>query len=272
MQRLQRINPNRHAAMEALPDVLGLARYGIHFHRGQVTLIAAQPSVGKSVLALGGLAIPWARAGYRSLYFSADGDEYTTLKRAGASVTGQPQDYVKQQMQADWSEIQRALADLNGGVAFSFETDPTYQHIYEESIAFWHMWGEYPAAIFIDNLMDVVGDNENEYGAMRDTSKAAKRLARKTGAQVVILHHCNEDERGDLSTPPARAKITGKVNQKAELVITLGLDDDGGIMRLAPVKNRDGKQDRSGQYSIPLRIDFERMRFSTMDHTPLGTI
>lgn len=274
MQRLQRINPSRHAAKEALPDVLGLAKYGINFYRSQVTLIAAWPSMGKSVLALGGLALPWAQAGYKSLYFSADSDEFTTLKRAAANVTGQPQDYIQSQMQAGWSEIQGALADLHGGVSFSFETDPTYQHLYEETIAFWHLWGEYPAVIFIDNLMDVAAENENEYGGMRDTNKAVKRLARLTGAQVIILHHCNEEDRPglDLTLPPPRSKVTGKVSQTPSLLLTLGLDEDAGIMRVAPVKNREGKQDRTGRYNIPLRVDFQRMRFSKMDHTPLGWV
>lgn len=282
MQRLQRINPSRHAAREALPDVLGLERFGISFHRGQVTMIAGQPSVGKSILALGGLAIPWARHGYKSLYFSADSDEYTTLKRAAASVTGHPQSYVKQQMEIDglerqlgmpagWSEVQSALADLRGGVAFSFETDPTYQHLYAETIAFFELWGEYPAAIFVDNLMDVIGENEDEFGTMRDTTKALKRLARKTDAQVVVLHHCREDEKV-TEFPPSRREITGKVSQKSELILGLGLNDQEGIMRIAALKNRDGEQDRSGQRNIPLRIDFDRVRFSTMDHRLLGMV
>jgi len=253
-----------------LPDVLELEKYGISWHRGQVSMIAGWPSVGKSVLAVGGLAIPWARAGMKSLYFSADSDEYTTLKRAAAAVTGQPQSYVKQQMASGWSEVQRSLDELAGGVSFSFETDPTYDHLYAETIAFFEMWGEYPDAIFVDNLMDVAGENENEYGGMRDTNKAAKRLARLTGSHVILLHHCNEDKYDKIHYPPPRSAITGKVSQKAELVITLGLDEEQGIQRLAPVKNRDGKQDRSAQFNIPLRLDFERVRYSTMDYIPLG--
>jgi KaiC/GvpD/RAD55 family RecA-like ATPase len=269
VHRLQRIDPSRHAAREALPDVLGLARYGINIRRGQVTMIAAQPSVGKSVLAIGGLAIPWARLGIRSLYFSADSDEMTVLKRAAASVTGQTQQYVERSLLEGRSEVRNALAALKGGVAFSFETDPTYQHLNLETLAFYEAWGEYPQAIFIDNLMDVVGDNEDEFGSMRDTSKALKRLARQTDAAIIALHHCTEQERLSIN-PPSRREITGKVSQKAELIITLGLDDEGSIMRIAPVKNRDGKQDRGGTYNIPLRIDFERVRFSTLDHQVLG--
>lgn len=267
MYRLHRISP-RENAREPLPDILGLASSGIQIRRGQVTMVAAQPNDGKSLLTLW-MAIRWAQQGVRSFYFSADTDELTTLRRAAATVTGQPQASIESWMQDGWSEVEDALAELNGGVSFSFETDPTYQHIHEELVAYWEMWGEYPDVIVIDNLMDVVGDNDDEYGSMRDTSKALKRFARLTGAAVIVLHHCNEtDKREDH--PPARREITGKVSQKAELILTLQLVDGQNLMRIAAVKNRSGAKDPKGLIFHVLRVDFERVNFYKYNYQTLG--
>lgn len=265
MQRLHRISP-RENAREPLPDVFGLAAHGIQIRRGQVTMIAAQPNDGKSLLTLWA-CLKWALQGVRSLYFSADTDEETTLRRAAATITGQPQASIETWMRDDWGEIEDALAVLNGGVSFSFETDPTYQHIHEELVAAWELWGEYPSVVVIDNLMDIVGDNDDEYGSMRDASKALKRFARLTGAAVIVLHHCNETEKRE-DHPPSRREITGKVSQKAELILTVQID--GTLMRIAAVKNRAGFKDPKGIIHHVLRVDFERVQFYSMNYEPLG--
>lgn len=265
MFRLHRINPHENAR-EPLPDIFGLAKHGIQVRRGQVTLIAAQPNDGKSFLTLWA-CLQWGLMGPRTLYFSADTDEETTLRRATASYTGTQQDSVEQAMRSGWDSYQEKLAGLEGRVAFDFETDPTYSHIHEELCAYWEMWGEYPQVVAIDNLMDVVGDNDDEYGTMRDSMKAFKRFARITGAAFIILHHCNETEKRE-NHPPSRREITGKVAQKPEMILTLQLDGD--FMRIACVKNRNGSKDPKGIVHYVLRVDFERVQFYGPNYQPIG--
>lgn len=254
------------AAQEPLPDLIGLGRFGAEFRKGQTALIAAQPNHGKSVLALW-LGVNWAKMGLRVLYFSADTDEYTTWKRAAATATGQPQSSVDHMTRA---QIGAALSPLGGRLAFSFDTDPTYDNITEEVIAFYELWGAYPDAVIIDNLMDVVGDNEDEFRALKDHTRAFKRLARATGSSVIMLHHCNEDGRADDSHPPARSDITGKVSQKPELVLTLLYQDRDQLFLVASVKNRDGDKDKGGKLYLTLRSDFSRMQFYDYEHQKLG--
>lgn len=265
MFRLHRINP-RENAREPLPDVLGLAKHGVQVRRGQVTLIAAQPNDGKSLLTLW-MSLQWATLGIRTLYFSADTDEETTLRRAAATVTGKEQSYIEQLMREGWDVIATALADLNGRVSFDFETDPSYQHIYEELVAYYECWGDYPQVVVIDNLMDCVGDNDDEYGSMRDTTKALKRFARLTGAAFIVLHHCNETDKRE-NHPPARREITGKVAQKPEMIWTVMLD--GNRMMIAIVKNRSGPKDPKGLTFHTLIVDFERVQFYGPNYTPIG--
>lgn len=265
MFRLHRISPHENAR-EPLPDIFGLAKHDIVVRRGQVTLIAAQPNDGKSLLTIWG-AGQWAELGLRSLVFSADTDEETTLRRVSASITGKTQNEIEQRMRSGWDDVAESLAKLEGRLAFDFETDPSYQHIYEELVAAWELWGSYPEIVIIDNLMDVAGDNEDEYGGMRDSMRAFKRFARLTGAAFIILHHCNESEKRE-NHPPARREITGKVAQKPEMILTLQLDGD--FMRIACVKNRNGAKDPKGIVHHVLRVDFERVRFFKHNYEPLG--
>lgn len=265
MFRLHRINPKENAR-EPLPDVLGFQKHGIVVRRGQVTMISAQPNDGKSLLTLW-MCLQWALLGYRSLYFSADTDEETTLRRAAATITGKTQNTIEQRMREGWDEIQSALADLNGGVAFDFETDPSYLHIYEELVAYHELWGDYPQIVVVDNLMDVAGDNDDEYGGMRDTTRAMKRFARVTGCAVILLHHCNETDKRE-NHPPARREITGKVAQKPEMILTVQLD--GSVMRVACVKNRSGPKDPKGIIHYQLMVDFERVQFYGLNYQKIG--
>lgn len=265
MFRLHRINP-RENAREPLPDVFGLAQHGMVVRRGQVTMISAQPNDGKSLLTLWAV-IQWAQLGLRSLYFSADTDEETTLRRAAATITGQTQNVIETRMRAGWDETAHALADLNGGVVFDFETDPTYQHIQEELVAYFEAYGDYPQIVVVDNLMDVAGDNEDEYGGMRDTTRAMKRFARLTGAAVILLHHCNETDKRE-NHPPARREITGKVAQKPEMILTVQLD--GNRMMIACVKNRSGPKDPKGIIHFVLMVDFERVEFFGPNYKTIG--
>lgn len=275
MQRLQRIKVETLTASEPLPDLLGLGKqFNAYFRRGQTALIAAYPNNGKSAVALW-LSIHWARLGLKVLYFSADTDEWTTWKRAGAAVTGQPSHVVEQMVHSGSFEVvSTALAGLKGRISFSFETDPTYTHLQDEMAAFFELWGEYPDVVMVDNLMDVVGENEDEYAGMRDNTRAFKRLGRVTDSCVVALHHCNEEKAprgrdGELrlpTHPPARAEITGKVSQKAELVLTLRLDDEHKLFQVAAVKNRDGDKDEHGRKYVQLQCDWPRMELYTMGY------
>jgi hypothetical protein len=213
------------------------------------------------------MSLQWATLGLRTLYFSADTDEETTLRRAAATVTGKEQTQIEGLMREGWDVIATALADLNGGVVFDFETDPTYQHIFEELVAYWECWGSYPEIVVVDNLMDCASEGEDEYKAMRDTTKAMKRFARLTGCAVILLHHCNETDKRE-NHPPARREITGKVAQKPEMILTVQLDGDR--MLIACVKNRSGPKDPKGLTYWTLKVDFERVQFYGPNYQPIG--
>lgn len=239
---------------QQLPTVFpALEAAGIRPRRATVTMIAATPASLKSMLTL-----YWvARMGLPVLFFSADTDQYESMKRAAAMVTGASQSQVERDIVAGQRQpyLDR-LADLN--IRWVFETDPTYEDLALETAAYVEVYGEFPKIIVIDNLMNVVGDNENEFGSMRDTTKALKRLNRITGASVFVLHHMSEQEK-DNGVPPARRRLQGKVSQLPELILSLALVGDE--LRICAVKNRFGKGDASGESFVSLWVSPDKCQF-----------
>lgn len=249
----------RGAAGEPLPPVFqALHEMGVRPRTGQVTLIAAPPNCGKSLLAMYWV-IRLAQKGLRVLYFSADTDSHDSKIRAAAMLAQQEMNKIEEAyliQEGDYYDD--ILAEELGNVRFDFETDPTYDHMAEVIQASCEMYGDYPHVIVVDNLMNVVTMNDNEWQGMKEVTKALKRMGRQTGAAIFTLHHVNEGH-GDPCFPSSRKDIAGKVNQLPELILSLGYDDHAQILRVAAVKNRSGFKDASGKTYAEFYVNAPRM-------------
>ena len=254
MRTLERVVEQSLGAPQQLPVVFpALAEAGIRPRKATVTMIAATPASLKSMLTLYWIA----RMGLPTLFFSADTDAYETMKRAAAMVSGVTQSKVEVDVAAGRrDEYGERLRQLN--IRWVFETDPTYTDISLETAAYAEVFGAFPQIIVIDNLVNVVGENDNEFGAMRDTTKALKRLVRITGASVFVLHHMSEQEK-DHGTPPARRRLQGKVSQLPEVILSLALV--GPELRICAVKNRFGRGDASGEEYVSIWASPDRCQF-----------
>lgn len=257
----------RGEAGDALPTVFQpLEDRRIRFRRSQTMLLAAPPNSGKSLFALY-YVIRLAQKGLKSLVFSADTDAHDTKMRATAMVTG---DSVETIEQAYYTEsgaayYDDALEDLQG-VRFDFADAPSFDDIEEGLRAFAELWGEYPALLVIDNLGNLNLGYEDEWRGLKEATRGLKHVARATGAHTLILHHVNETV-DDPVNPASRKNIAGKVTQFVEGAMTIALDDNAGVMRIASVKNRGGKKDASGKNFAELLIDGDKLQFyrSTYD-------
>ena len=227
------------------------------FRRGQVTMIAAQPNGGKSMFTLAYLV----KAKVPALYMSADTDEWTTVIRGVAMLTGRKQREIETELLDP--EIRGFYDDYLSSldvIRFSFETDPTYLDIYEEVLAYYEVMGEYPEVVVVDNLMNVVGDNQDEWASMRESFKFLKRLGRETQAAVLVLHHVQESSSINPMYPAPRWAIQGKVNQLPEVIYTLAFQPMEGNLLIACVKNRQEKHDPSGKTYQRLVVDAASMQ------------
>lgn len=248
---------SREAGGRPLPSVFEVFdRHKIGFRRGEVSMIAGQPGAGKSSIALW-LATQWvSRHGMRGVYFSADSSELVQAGRALAMISqGVSTELAEERLKGeDDYALEKLHVDLDG-LAWCFEPDITYKLMELEILAFQEAWGTHPDFVVVDNLTDVDGQEEDEWGSMRRVMKGLVGLARATGAHVLVLHHTSEDFKDD-PCPPRKA-IQGKVAQKQSLVLTIG-QSDGRVQPVCAVKNRYSPPqfiDKFGHKAINLHID-----------------
>lgn len=246
------------ADADALPRVAELEplyKYGFVPRRGQLLMIAGQPGAGKSAFAL------WLaqRMNARTLYFSADMDAHTAVTRLAALLTGFTVEEVSTALSGPgFGYFEDALQDSN--IQFCFDSGPTLDDIADEIKAYVELWDAYPEVIVIDNAMNVEAEMGEEHAGLRFVFKETHRMARETGAGIIVLHHTREEASPFL--PQQRASIQGKVAQLPERILTVALDTSQNKFLFAPVKNRGGKQDATGGTTFPLNAIPERATFA----------
>ena len=227
-----------------LPPVFpALDSRGIRARMGTATFVAGPPGAFKTGFTLYYLL----RLNLPTLYVSADAEDFETVERAAAAVTG----LTMNEIAKDHGQYEEALTSFDN-VRFVYEDAPTYEDLFLEVAAFAEVYGDFPKVIAIDNLMNVSGEQENEWAAMRDTAKVIHRLTRVTGAAVFVLAHMSDD-RADPSTPAPRKSLQGKVSQLPKAIWSVALAGDE--LRVSAVKNRWGPADPSGQEWATLYAD-----------------
>ncbi|MBB4702886.1 AAA family ATPase [Sphaerisporangium siamense] len=246
-----------------------LADATVHFRRSQVAMVAAAPGVGKSAFTLN-LAI---RSGARGIYMSADSDEVTQAFRAAAILTGDRVQEIEAAYKVGKGERYDKVLREFTNVWFDFDASPNLTHIEEEVLAYAYMYGRWPELLVLDNLVNVFDESGGEgFAGHENTMSFLVDLARKTEAQVTVLHHVvGEAESGDQ---PLKLKdIRGKITKLQTLVLGLAYTDtytpQGRALGVYVLKNRSGKASASGDLSVELNADLDRMLINDME-APAG--
>ena len=256
MRTLARAVGTKDIGGEPLPTVFRTFDINkIVFRRAEISMIAGTPGAGKSSVALA-LAL---RAKVPTLYVSADTNAHTMAMRLLSMITGKPQSDAELLLENDVAGSRKTINENSGHIFWSFESSPTLDDLDQEVSAFEELWGCSPTLIVIDNLMDIANDGGEEFANMRSTLKELKYLARDTNAAVVVLHHTKESYTGTPCQP--RSALQGMVAQLPALICTVGTDAPGFIA-IAPVKNRYGKADPSGNTAYWLNFNPEYMDVS----------
>jgi hypothetical protein len=247
-------------------DTLYRSEFRVKFRRGQTTMITGESGTQKSGFMLW-LCRKW---NVPTIYFSADLEEHTAMTRLAASITGDSTETVAYNIRHGGSHAYaEALEESN--IWFCYDPNPSLDTVYGEIAAFVELYDMYPAVVVIDNMMDMILDGaENEFSAMKQMILELKSLARDTSASVFILHHMLTDTRPlkgeDPEAPGGVGRISGKVSQTAGLILSVALTA-GNIFRIAVIKNRTGKGDKSGRTYLQYRADPSTNRFFAYRHT-----
>jgi predicted ATP-dependent serine protease len=256
MRTLARAVGSKDIGGEPLPTVFRTFDVNkIVIRRAEVSMIAGTPGAGKSTLALA-IAL---RSKVPTLYISADTNAHTMAMRLLSMISGQSQSVAEQMLIENVDESRKVINENSGHIFWSFESAPSLVDLDLEVSAFEELWGCPPTLIVVDNLMDIANDSGEEFAGMRSTIKELKYLARDTNAAVLVLHHTKESYPGNPCQP--RSALQGMVAQLPALICTVGTNAPGYIA-IAPVKNRYGKADPTGDTSFWLQFNPEVMEVS----------
>ncbi|MFF4818057.1 DnaB-like helicase C-terminal domain-containing protein [Kitasatospora sp. NPDC001309] len=247
-------------AGEPLPAAFPqLERAGCHIRRGQLTLIAAGPGVGKSAV----VTTIATRAEVPTLYFSADSDAFTQYTRLAAMITDTPLWAVEKDMDAGKSVHYDTQIEKLDYLRWNFDATPSIDTLDLDIQAFGYTYGCWPQLIVIDNIKNVWTESGDDNGKYSEIIDYLHELGRKTGAAVVALHHLT-GEYDDGIKPAPMSALLGKISKIPELILTLhkegSSDFENLTINVSIVKNRGGKADPSGNWFIPLNADMERMK------------
>lgn len=262
MLTLTRAKNSRGKAGEPIPTVFkSWDASGVHIRQGQLALVAAAPGVGKSLVSLS-IAM---NARVPAYYFSADTDAFTMYVRSAAMVTGYSVDDIEHAIKTGVIETIDAKLDGNDHIRFNFDASPSVDDIDEELQAFAAAYGEWPQLVVVDNISNVFDPNSGDgYQALEGVCDFLHERARETGSAFVALHHVTGDYDDGIKPVPLSG-LRGKISKVPELIITLNRDPSAeyeGVQKLhaCPVKNRTGKADPSGGWSLPLTAQMNRMK------------
>lgn len=234
-----------------LPTVFqALEDRGIRTRMGTTTMVVGPPGSMKTQFMLYYLL----RLRLPALYLSADAEDFEMDERAAAVISGDSMDAVRRNPSAYTDTLTTDAAH----VRLVFEDSPTYVDVELEVAAYAEVHGAFPKVIVIDNLMNLTGENENEWASMRDSARVIHKLTRITKAQLFVLHHM-ADDRTDPTTPAPRKSLQGKVSQLPKAIWSLAVEDNA--FRVAPVKNRWGPGDATGRTYVELYTSPANGRF-----------
>lgn len=205
-------------------------------------MVAGAPGGGKSAL----MSFYALHQKLPGLYFSADSDMGTFGKSALASVMGIHVNAAEKLLDAGDQTAWQHLHDAASHLWVSFQAAPSPRDIREEVDAFAYSYGDWPAYIVVDNLMDVdaSGGGEDERRSQDAVIDFLKQLARETHAAVFInLHVTGDYEVGDIPIP--MGGLMNKVSKRARLILTLHSAGDT-LLGVSVVKNSGGPAKKDG--------------------------
>ena len=247
-------------AGEPIPMPWGaLVQNGSAIRRGELTLIAAAPGVGKSVLAQTLVQVGNGDGTkLRSLYFSADTNASTFFNRSAAIATGyQLSDIDAYVRQGAVHVVEPAVRTDTSHMMVSFDSDLTEEHILEQIDAYATVWGDYPELIVIDNLSDYVSFADDPGGALTEGLSLLKDISSRANCGMVALHHVvGQYDSGDEPVP--QSGLIQKISKIPAQIWTL--HKGSGAVNVSVVKNREGPADSTGRTFISLPTDMSRAR------------
>jgi len=243
------------------------------FNRGDLLVLAARPSVGKSAFAVN-IASNVAQRGGAAVIFSLEMTKEALYHRLLVSLSGVPLPLIKSgnASDSDYRRLENAKEQaMKMNLAINDQGDIQPSEMRAHLMSLKAKMGGTVDLVVIDYLQKIYtknnpyGNRNNEIGKL---TSEIKNMAKTLHVPVVLLSQLNRDSEGKNGGKPTMAQLrdSGNIEQDADVVILLDRDktDPDGDTTAIIAKNRNGVIG-----DITLRFNGNRMRFesiSSFDH------
>lgn len=255
--------------LEGLDEVTG------GLQPGDLIMVAARPSMGKSAFAMQ-LALHSACNGGRVGVFSLEMSGVALTARAVSHVGRVEYSAIKNPKtlrEEDWSRVVAANEALEASGLVIDETGSQSPESIRARATQLHMQSKL-SMIVIDHLglVDVPKVKGNDASNLGEVTKSFKALAKALGIPVILLVQLNRslEQRQDKRPMLSDMRDSGRIEEDADVVLMIYRDEyyhedsqHKGYAELLVRKNREGQL-----VTVPLRCRLNIMRFEDCDGLP----
>lgn len=210
------------------------------FGAGQLIVIGARPSAGKTSLSLD-IAQRSARDGHPACYFTIE-MTHKDLAIKTMLATGEISMYDVVCERKDWERLERAVSKAQTPNLYISKKCTTITQIMNK-ITTMHQDGRCHIA-FVDYLQLIRGYGKDLRERMTNITGALKQLAIELGIPIVLMSQLNRDSSREGRRPySSDLKESGATEQDADIIILLERPRDGEIQNRIDMyldKNRGG--------------------------------
>lgn len=218
------------------------------FHRGDLTVVGARPSMGKTSLALG-FARHAAKAGHPTGLISGEQPvEQVSSRLLSLASRVEATHFRSGLQQHEWSKVGDAMVGTAALPLWIFDrSSPSVAEVVRVTRRWTHL--HHVEILFVDYLQRLEAEGERRFEAVGNAVKSLKNLARDLNVPVVVLAQVSrkvedrkppEPRMGDLSD-------SSEIEKEADQVLMLYRDEHynadsskKGIAKIIIEKNRHG--------------------------------
>ncbi|WP_017584301.1 replicative DNA helicase [Nocardiopsis valliformis] len=222
------------------------------FTPGQLVIIGARPSVGKSTLALDVARANAIGAGHPTAFFSLEMGEEELGQRLISAQGKIPLHIIKDSSlmtEDDWARMGKASLKISEAPLIVHDKIMMLSAIRAEIRRLHRTEGVRLVVVDYLQLVDTDGKKENRTQEVGEISRALKLLAKELGITIIALSQLNRgsEQRQDKRPMLSELRESGSLEQDADMVILIYREDvhdkdspRGGEADLMVVKHRNG--------------------------------
>lgn len=239
-----------------IPHIQDFALLIDGFRPGEVTILAARPSMGKTDV-MNNIALYAGWEGHLPIIFSLEMSTRTLLDRFIATTGNysrlklrNPKQYFSEEQAKNWHHILERVLKTN--IHIDDRSHLTIAQIRAQARRIIRQNPNLKPIIFIDYLQIIQTENDQDFSAVATskTSRSLKQMAKELNCPIVCLSQLNRnvESRGNKRPMMSDLRDSGSIEQDADIIVFLYRDsyyktevqEELDLLELIVAKNRNG--------------------------------